>query len=265
MLTFAAFTPHPPIIIPEIGKDNIKYANNTISAMEKLSESIEPCDIDTVIFISPHTVLNPESMTISYAPTAAGNFDHFDHSEISFEAKVDTELVEAIVKASKEESIPLQINDYDSVFSLDHSVLVPYYFLQHDLPSSCKIIVIGFSALSRIKHLAFGQAIAKSIKPTDQNIALIASGDMSHRILDPDSELIGKKFDQEVVSAIKNNRTAEIVKIEERLQEDAGECGYRSLLILLGALDGFNAIPELLSYEAPFGVGYMVANFHLNN
>jgi aromatic ring-opening dioxygenase LigB subunit len=39
----------------------------------------------------------------------------------------------------------------------------------------------------------------------------------------------------------------------------AGECGYRSTLVAFGVSDGLNHNCEVLHYEAPFGVGYLVA------
>lgn len=47
---------------------------------------------------------------------------------------------------------------------------------------------------------------------------------------------------------------------------EAGECGLRSFSFLLGILEEskINWKPEVLSYEGPFGVGYLVANFRLN-
>ena len=43
------------------------------------------------------------------------------------------------------------------------------------------------------------------------------------------------------------------------LRRLAGECGYRSMLVALGvSSEGANAC-EVLNYEAPFGVGYLVA------
>jgi hypothetical protein len=43
------------------------------------------------------------------------------------------------------------------------------------------------------------------------------------------------------------------------LRTRAGECGYRSILVALGSVG--NELPDhqVLSYEGPFGVGYMVA------
>jgi len=54
------------------------------------------------------------------------------------------------------------------------------------------------------------------------------------------------------------------LKLDE-LYPEAGECGLRSFCFLLGILEasGISWQPEILSYEGPFGVGYLVVNFKL--
>lgn len=263
MLSFAAFTPHPPIIIPEIGQDNTKYATATINSMEKLSRKIAEHDIDTIVFISPHTSLDPDHMTISYAKEASGDFAQFDCPKLSFSFEVDLDLADDIIKLAKADKLPIKLQNFRDDFSVDHGVLVPYYYLKKHLDMAVKIIIVGFSALPRLNHLQFGQVIDKAIAKNPQNIAVVASGDLSHRILEPGAEFIGQNFDKKIVAALQENKTDQIINIDEYLQEDAGECGYRSLLIMLGLLQEHQIKPQVLSYEAPFGVGYMVADFNL--
>ena len=38
----------------------------------------------------------------------------------------------------------------------------------------------------------------------------------------------------------------------------AGECGYRSMLVAIGLAQELEPSCEVINYEAPFGVGYMV-------
>ena len=54
-----------------------------------------------------------------------------------------------------------------------------------------------------------------------------------------------------------------ILSLDPEFVEEAGECGYRSIIILLGILKNLNWEPEIISYEGPFGVGYLVANFKI--
>jgi AmmeMemoRadiSam system protein A len=110
--------------------------------------------------------------------------------------------------------------------------------------------------------LRFGRCISKAVQQAGYSVALIASGDLSHRLkpdapagFDPAAHL----FDEEVVAAVESNDPQRIAKIDHDLRRTAGECGYRSLLIALGATMELPAASEVLSYEAPFGVGYLVA------
>lgn len=261
MISFTAFTPHPPVIIPEIGGGNIRYCQNTIRSMQKLASSAQDKDIDTIIFISPHTTLSPDNMIVSYNEKAVGDFAAFGHPEISYSSRVDLELAEEIIKGGKKHKLKVLPLMHDKEFVLDHGVLVPYFYLKPELNPSTEVIIIGFSNLSRSQHFAFGQVIAEIAEKSEKSIAILASGDLSHKNLDYGAEEIGQKFDKELVERVAGMDTAGILNFDVDLQEEAGECGYRSLLILLGALDGREIAVDVLSYEAPFGVGYMVAEF----
>lgn len=67
------------------------------------------------------------------------------------------------------------------------------------------------------------------------------------------------RFDEEVVEAIRQNSPNRIIHINQSLRRLAGECGYRSMLVALGACDDAADACEVINYEAPFGVGYLVA------
>jgi AmmeMemoRadiSam system protein A len=66
-------------------------------------------------------------------------------------------------------------------------------------------------------------------------------------------------FDEQVVDALRANDPHRIVDIDYNLRRLAGECGYRSILVAIGATSELDLSCEVLSYEAPFGVGYLVA------
>jgi AmmeMemoRadiSam system protein A len=93
-------------------------------------------------------------------------------------------------------------------------------------------------------------------------VAFIASGDLSHR-LKPEAPAGYNSsaflFDEEVVDALSSNTPRQIIDIDHNLRRMAGECGYRSILVALGLIQNLPAACEVLHYEAPFGVGYLVA------
>ena len=98
--------------------------------------------------------------------------------------------------------------------------------------------------------------------------ALIASGDLSHCLKKEGPygfHSDGPKFDKALIEYLKKKDIKNFLKLDEMFPE-AGECGLRSFCFLLGILEasGINYQPEILSYEGPFGVGYLVANFKLN-
>jgi aromatic ring-opening dioxygenase LigB subunit len=266
-IVFAALSPHPPIIIPEIGGSDSKKCIKTIQALEKLGELLEKADPEIIIVISPHGLVYPDKMNICGMKNLIGNFSQFNHPEIKFNFQNDLDLAIKIDNQTNKENIETILYDNgspDKVYELDHGVMVPLYFLTKHI-SNVKILPISYSFLSRGDHFDFGEIIARV--SGKKRVALIASGDLSHRLI-PQAPAgytpVGKKFDEKLLSLIKTNNNAEILELNEGFIEEAGECGYRSLLILLGAIHEQQIKPEILSYEGSFGVGYGVIDFKIS-
>lgn len=266
MLVSAMFTPHPPLIIPEIGGENIKEVEKTVSAMKEIGRRIVETDPETIVVISPHGLIHQSEMLIGASPKMAGSFENFDHPETFFSFKGDPSLADKIQKSSVKENIPASIIDHNSGnYFLDHGVLVPIYYLTEELGSDVMIVPISYSMLSRAEHYSFGQIVGQVIDKSSERIAVVASGDLSHRLFEKKAGKIGSQFDRFLVENIQNYNPGKIINVDEESQDIAHECGYRSLLILLGVLDGKKIKTEVLSYEGPFGVGYMVADFKINS
>ena len=64
-----------------------------------------------------------------------------------------------------------------------------------------------------------------------------------------------------IVDLIKKYDVKKILDFPVGLASSAGQDALWSIALLLGAIDGINLKQEVLSYEGPFGVGYMVAKF----
>jgi AmmeMemoRadiSam system protein A len=96
----------------------------------------------------------------------------------------------------------------------------------------------------------------------------IASGDLSHRLKHDGPYGYVKEgaiFDQRITEILSSGNFDLLDSLDESLCEKAGECGLRGLHVLAGVLEGCQFEPELLSYEGPFGVGYAIASFILDN
>lgn len=258
MLSFAAICPHPPLLIPEIGGEDVFKVQSTIDAVQTLANDIAEKNIDTIAIISPHGSVFMDFMSINLAEHLTGDFADFG-SDIKMDFVCDTDLARYIKDLADANQFPLQtVSEL-----LDHGALVPLYFLTQHL-EAVKICHLSFSYLDYGKHFNFGEIIYEAIQSTDKRVALIASGDLSHR-LTPEAPAgyspRGKDFDQALIESLEKNDVTSIIDMDSTLIEDAGECGLRSIIILLGALSNIDYSFKKLSYEGPFGVGYMVGKF----
>jgi len=264
-LVFTSICPHPPIIVPTVGQPaDLKIVSKTIEGMEQLAKKFAKAKPETVIVISPHGPIDFRNFTISDSPTLAGHFHMFGDFDTEFVFKNNQSLIEKIKKEADKAKIPLKLADIEK---MDHGTLVPLYYLVKSHPS-VKIVPLTVSFLDLETHFELGKILGRAIsdKQQETRIGIVASGDLSHRLTSgaPGGySPRGKEFDEKIVELLKKKDVKGILNMDKDLIEKAGECGYRSILILLGALDGLNWKPEILSYEAPFGVGYLVANFNL--
>jgi AmmeMemoRadiSam system protein A/AmmeMemoRadiSam system protein B len=257
-LVFTGIAPHPPIMVPEVGRDAIAEVRSSIDAMAELTDRVIASRAETVVIISPHAPLEAAAFIAYDGPQLYGDFANFRAPTATIHAELDEELLNEITRAaSEDELVVLRTRGHD----LDHGIAVPLYFLQRNGWQG-RVIALGYSFLSKEDHIRFGKCIRKSIEKIGRRVAFIASGDLSHRLrrdapagYNPDAHL----FDEEVLDAIRNCSTSRIVDIDQEVRRMAGECGYRSMLVAIGVAQGGTQNCEVISYEAPFGVGYLVA------
>lgn len=255
MISSAYVVPHPPIIIPGVGMpEDLKLVKKTISAMEKLGTGLEKEKPDTILLISPHAEMNHHTFVINFSPKLAGSFVDFGlDADFVFENNID--LVEEIVSAANDKNIPVHLHGS----FLDHGTLVPLYYLAKAIKP--KLVQLAFSMMDYQRHYEYGKLIGGVLRESKEKIAVVASGDLSHR-LTPDAPAgyspRGKEFDEKLIKLLSGKDVKGVVNLDKNLIEEAGECGLRSIIILLGILDGEYEF-DILSYEWPFGVGYLTA------
>ncbi|MFH1485128.1 MAG: AmmeMemoRadiSam system protein A [Chloroflexota bacterium] len=263
-IIFGCIAPHPPILLPEIAGGRQREIDATTKAMNRLTKEVGKQRPETLLVISPHGVSHYDAMGIVTGKATAGSFASWGVSGLDFHFANDLQMVKAIREEAKKLKVPL-VTMGDRGYELDHGVLVPMYFLHNGI-EGVPLVPLTFSWLPLSTHFTFGQAIRKAAEKTGKRVAILASGDLSHRLIpsapagfDP----MGNTFDKQLVDAVAAMDTQAILNMDANLVERAGECGLRSIVILLGALDGLPLRQEVLSYEGPFGVGYMVASFHI--
>lgn len=256
MICFAAITPHPPIIIPGIGKvEDLSLVQKTILAMERLRGYLKKTKPDTIIIISPHAPLEIDSFGINSARILEGSFSYFGlDKDIHFENDLE------ISRKIKKISLLKNINTHCYHGALDHGALVPLYYLTENIKP--KLIHLSFSGLNFLSHYQYGEIIGELLQNGYKRTAVIASGDLSHRLIrgvPAGYSSSGIEFDQKLIEFLKEKKVKDILNFDSDFAEEAGECGLRSIIMLLGIAKKEKYNFELLSYEGPFGVGYMVA------
>ncbi|MCX6782188.1 MAG: AmmeMemoRadiSam system protein B [Candidatus Magasanikbacteria bacterium] len=259
-LVFAAITPHPPLLIPSIGKDELRKVAKTKQAMDDLEEQLYAAHPDAIVIISPHGSFFPDVFTINYCTEYYSDLKQFGDLSTKLKFSGDFELAHRLRDATKREHLPATMISEEK---LDHGAIVPLYYLTRHLPN-CKIIQLGFCNLDYKTHLEFGALLKEEIFKLNKRIAVVASGDMSHALSNDAPAGFnkhGQEFDAKMRELLMAKNLAGILKMDAGFVEQAAECGLRSILILLGMLQNIRYDYRELSYEGPFGVGYLTSQF----
>ena len=266
------FTPHPPIIVPEVGGAELSKVDSTVQAMRHLGETAARLDPDTLLVMSPHALLARSEMSISVGREYRGSFTEFRAPRVQLRAPADPELAQAVVDRATAEGVPVRlIGDPGEAIPLDHGTMVPLVYLTAGLKRPWRLLVVGFSSLDLETHVRFGVGLARAMEANRSRVLFVASGDLSHRLVpgapagyDPR----GAEFDHEVAEMFARGDWKGLLAINSALVRAAGECGYRSLAVLAGVVQelearGRTTINDLSSYEGPFGVGYLVGEVRI--
>jgi len=251
--------PHPPIIIPEIGKGKEKEIKKTIEAYHKIAKEIAKIKPDTIIISSPHSTIYADYFHISPHDVANGDFSFFGAEDVKIHVRYDHDLRLDIVNKCKEYSFPAGIIG-EKNSDLDHGTMIPLYFI-NKYYNDFKLIRISPSGLEMIDHYNFGKLISELI-PEDQSVVWIASGDLSHKLKKDGPyglAVEGSEFDKKIQDIITSTNFYEIFNLDSDFCYKAAECGLGSITMMLGTLDEKIVKTKILSYQDNFGVGYLVA------
>jgi len=180
----------------------------------------------------------------------------------------DRKQVKNTIKALEEAGKELKKSDPGIIIISsphpDWGFRVPLFYLAKDFKGKVETFLTGNETPE--SYFEQGRKIYTKydMQNTEHRFGLIASGDLSHCLkaegpygFNPQ----GPKFDKELVEALKKKDVKKILKLDDMYPE-AGECGLRSICFVLGILQEaeIDWQAEVLSYEGPFGVGYLVAN-----
>ena len=249
--------PHPPLIIPDVGRGEEKKIRKTIDAYQRAAEIIGSLRPETIVILSPHQTMYADYFHISPGQGARGDFRQFHDGRTSVEVSYDTEFVHVLCKTVKEAGLQAgTLGERER--KLDHGTMVPLYFV-NQYWTGYRLVRIGLSGLPLTAHYRLGQCIKEAAQSLGRNTVVIASGDLSHRLKEDGPygfQKEGPVYDERIMDVMGRGAFGELLEFPDDFCERAAECGHRSFTILAGAFDRTGVEAERLSYEGPFGVGY---------
>lgn len=258
-IVFAGLMPHAPVLVEGVGRpEHRRQCRATIRAMHLLARHALLARPDAVLVVSPHSPRLPRNFGLWQTACLQGSFAPFGAEEGRFVLPLDGEFTRRLT----DEAVRRDLRTWSIKHgALDHGASVPLAFL---LAAGWRgpTAVIGLTDVMPEELNALGLAIAATATALDRRLAVIASGDMSHRLTRSAPcgyHKNGARFDRAFISLLHAGTTAEIPRMDTRLLENAAEDVVESVLVALAAVDAADSQPTVLSYEGPFGVGYGVA------
>ena len=258
----AYMVPHPPLIVPEVGRGGERQIEATRAAYRRVAEEIAALRPETIIVSSPHAAMYTDYFHISPGKRAEGSFAQFRAPEVRFREEYDAELVETVGRLAEAENFPAGTLG-QRTRELDHGTMVPLYFVRQAY-SACRLLRVGLSGLPLEDHYRLGQIMQQAVEATGRRAVWIASGDLSHKLQSygpygfaPE----GPQYDARIMDVCARAAFGELFDFDERFCERAAECGHRSFVMMAGALDGLRVEATQLSHEDVTGVGYGICTF----
>lgn len=249
---------HAPIVIPDLGRNDTLRCHATTEAMSRAAERLASSGAERVAVLSPHAPRHSRAYGYYPGSTLAGDFGRFGEPELAAAFSADEEAPRAVAIIAEREGLGLA----PIRGSLDHGALVPLWFLR-EAGFTGRVSVFGFPwDPGPADHRRFGAVLTEALDGLGSPWALLASGDCSHRLIPgaPSGyEPRAEEFDRRLAAGVREGRDAALPEELAALRELAGEDVLDSLEIASAVIGADRSGREILSYEGPFGVGYLVA------
>lgn len=269
-IVFWGLCPHPPLLIPGIADSAKEKAATTIASFKQWALQLKEQKPDRLIIMSPHAPAASAAVPIFSVASLSGSMQRFGCPEVSLNVDCDTDFIEHLSSLCREEDFPLLTVNDDLIkqhrleINLDHGTLIPLYFLQEaglDVP----IVLLGYGPSYTELYIQLGKIVKKvAEEETDKKTAIIASGDLSHRLSESGPygfSPYGFKFDESINKVLDSAEVESLLNFSNEEVNEAAQCGLYAIAMLLGSLEKDEICGKRFSYEAPYGVGYSVVGY----
>ena len=256
-IVIAILLPHAPILVPVVAGENLPACRASVEAMVEASGRLVAARPEAVVLISPHA----PRVEGAYGVTAggvSGSLARFGAPRAAVRLPGDEALASAFRGVAKARGVATA--DLPA-HQLDHGSVVPLWHLA-EAGWTGPTVVVSLALDDNSRGGELGECVAAAAERLGRRVAVVASGDMSHRLkpgapcgYDPQAG----RFDTEFIAQLRRGVTHGLAAAVEPLRECAAEDAVESTLFALGAAGWRGDGREVLHYQGPFGVGYGVA------
>lgn len=244
-ITAGIMVPHPPLIIPDVGRGQEQLIEDTVQAYRRAARLAADYRPDTIVVLSPHAVMYADYFHISPGTGARGDFGAFLAPQAAVEADYDEEFVTELERLAEQADFPMG-TEGERERELDHGTMIPLYFI-NQYYKDYKLVRIGGSGLSFADHYRAGQLISQAAQRLGRKTVIVASGDLSHKLRGDGPygySVQGPEYDERIMDVMGAARFGELLEFTEDFCGKAGECGHRSFVMMAGAMDGMAVKPD---------------------
>ena len=253
---FACVTPHPPVIVPAVGRGRERDVQDTLDAFAQLRARLAEAEPDVLLFICPHGVVTRDRFHVLRG-RLVGNLERFGAREVAFDRAADGPLIDAILQEAEARGIRLDaVEEWEAN---DHSAWVPLHYLEPAAPSST-VVMLSISFGSAEDHYALGRVVAEVMAGSAKRVAIIASADGAHTLREDGPygfHPASIEFEERFHTAFERWDLEQMLGFDETFRMQAGEDSIPSVAFLMGALSYHDVTTRILASEGPWGVGYM--------
>lgn len=85
----ACMVPHPPVIVPEVGRGEERRIAETTAAYRKAADFVRELAPETIVLSSPHSVMYADYFHVSPGRRASGDLGRFRAGGVRIDASYD--------------------------------------------------------------------------------------------------------------------------------------------------------------------------------
>jgi aromatic ring-opening dioxygenase catalytic subunit (LigB family) len=252
-------TVHAPQLFDRPPSEDPKQLDADIAAMRLIGKDLEESKPDAVIVIASDHL---ETFFLSSVPTFAilsGEYSHAEFSGRKYELKIHEALTEDLLDKLIKAGFDLSYSQ-DAVLGHAFAAVYEWVIEQRKIP----VVPIFVNAYlpplpTAPRCAALGKAIAKVIAARPENVAIVASGGMSHY---PGTWKYPKPaydFDYWAIGQMEKGHLDSLINLSNEQLDEVGNTEMLSWIIMFGAIG--NVKGELVTYQPTWHHGHAVMRF----